>query len=236
MESLAREAHDARLLADRTLYLANRVPMLIEWQASLAYQRITASPETAGVLENLNGYRAVFEKFSQDFHELPGKVAEERRSLVADVSQLAAKERAETIRNVRTLVSGEREALFRDLSKGADTYGPILEQLSVTAAATRDALAGLERMTVASRGKQKDEGEDLKRFYIISERLAAAASDTNSVVIGLNSLVNAEMRGLASIDATLASQVQRIFLYAVALVLLIGAVAYVVLRAARRHT
>lgn len=236
VESVAREAHEARLLAERTLYLANRMPMLIEWQASLAYQRITASPEAAGMLDNLNGYRAVLEKFSQDFHELPGKVTEERRGLMADVSQLVAKERAETMRNVRTLVRGEREALFRDLSKGADTYGPILGQLSVTAAATRDAVAGLERMTAASRSKNRDEGKDLKRFQVISERLAAAASDTNSVVVGLNSLVNAEMRGLASIDVMLASQVQRVFLYSVALVLLIGAVAYAVLGAARRHT
>jgi hypothetical protein len=34
----------------------------------------------------------------------------------------------------------------------------------------------------------------------------------------------------------LASQAQRVFLYSVALILLIGAVAYVVLRAARRRT
>jgi len=236
VESVAREAHEARLLAERTLYLANRMPMLIEWQASLAYQRIAASPEAAEVLDDLRGYRTALERLGLDINELPRKVAEERRGLVADVSQLVAKERAETMRNVRTLVRGEREALFRDLSKGADTYGPILERLSVTASATRDAVAGLERMTAASRSKNKDDGEDLKRFQVISERLATAASDTNSVVVGLNSLVNAEIRGLASIDAMLASQVQRIFLYSVALILLIGVVAYVVLRTARRHT
>jgi len=132
------------------------------------------------------------------------------------------------MRNIQIMIRSEREALFLDLAKGADTYGPILEQLAVTAAATRDAAAVLERMTAS-------DGATIKRVHEITERLATAASAAKEAVVGLNSLFSAELRGLASVDAMLASQVQRIFLYAAALVLLLGTVLYVVLRASRRQ-
>jgi hypothetical protein len=228
VEAVAREAHEARLLAERTLYLANRMPVLIQWQMTLAYRQIAASPEATGVLDNLQGYRVVLERLGQEVSGLPGKVADERRTLITDFAQLVARERAETMRNIQIMIRSEREALFLDLAKGADTYGPILEQLAVTAAATRDAAAVLERMTAS-------DGATIKRVHEITERLATAASAAKEAVVGLNSLFSAELRGLASVDAMLASQVQRIFLYAAALVLLLGTVLYVVLRASRRQ-
>jgi len=233
VEAVAREAHEARLLAERTLYLANRMPMLIEWQTTLAYQRIAASPETAGVLDNLQGYRAVLERLGSEISELPDQIAQERHALVMDLAQSIASERAETLRNVQMLIRSEREAFILDLSKAADTYGPILQQLAVTAAAARDAVAGIERMT-APDGENADDDATIKRLQEIAERLATTASAANGAVVGLNSLFSAELRGLASLDAMLASQVQRIFLYAAGLVLLLGAVIYIVLRTFRR--
>ena len=233
VESVAREAHEARLLAERTLYLANRMPMLLEWQTTLAYQRIVASPEAAGLVEDLHSYRSALERLGREVNELPAKVADELKALLTDVAQLIAKERAQTLRAIEMLVRREREATFAALSKGADTYGPIVQQLAVTAAATRDAVAGLERLMASPPGKP-DNGESMRRLQQTAEQLAAAAQSTNSVVSGLNTLFSAELQGLTSLDALLASQIQRLFIYGALLVLLIGAVAYVLLRAARR--
>jgi hypothetical protein len=233
VEAVAREAHEARLLAERILFLANRMPMLIEWHTTLAYQQMAASPEAKGMLDNLTAYRAVLENVGQEFSELPGKLAEQRRSLIMELAQLIGSERAETMRKMQMLIRSEREAFFAGLNKGADTYGPILEQLAVTAAATRDAVSGIERMT-ASRASRADDGANIKQVHEIAERLATTAVATNEVVVGLNSLFNAELGGLTSIDAILATQVQRVFLYAAALILLFGAVLYVVLRTFRR--
>ena len=233
VEEVAREAHEARLLAERALFLAKRMPMFIEWHTTLAYRQIAASPEVSSVLDNLQGYRDALEKVGQQISELPGKIAEQRRSLVVEFAQLIGRERAETIRNMQMLIRSEREALFSDLSKGADTYGPILEQLAVTAAATRDAVSGIERMT-ASRDGRPDDGANIKQVHEIADRLANTATAMNEVVVGLNSLFNAELGILASIDAVLATQVQRVFLYAAALILLLGAVLYVVFRTFRR--
>jgi len=234
VEAVAREAHEARLLAERSLFLANRMPMLIEAQTTLAYQQIVASPEAASVLDNLQGYRAVLERLGREADELPGKIAEERGALLTDLAQMIARERAETLRQIRMIIRSEREAFFMGLSQGADTYGPLLEQLAITAAATRDAVAGIERIT-ASDDRDAEEGATLRRLNEIAERLAATATATNAAVAGLNSLFSAELRGLASVHAMLASQVQRVFLYGAALVLLLGAVLYAVLRTFRRR-
>jgi hypothetical protein len=234
VETVAREAHEARLLAERTLYLVNRMPMFLEWETTLAYQRIAASPEAAGVLANLSGFRAALERLGEEISRLPDRVADERLALVKDVTQLAARERAQTIDDLRALIRSEREAFFLGLSKGADTYGPILEQLAVTAAATRDAVAALERMTASSEGRA-DEGVDIKQVHEIAGRLATAATATNNAVFGLNSLFTAELSGLASVNAMLASQVQSLFCYGAALVLLLGIVLYAVLRVSRRQ-
>jgi hypothetical protein len=234
VETVAREAHEARLLAERTLYLVNRMPMFLEWETTLAYQRIAASPEAAGVLANLSGFRAALERLGEEISRLPDRVADERLALVKDVTQLAARERAQTIDDLRALIRSEQEAFFLGLSKGADTYGPILEQLAVTAAATRDAVAALERMTTSGKGSA-DDGVNIKEVHEIAGRLAAAASATNNAVFGLNSLFTAELKGLASVNAMLASQVQSLFFYGAALVLLLGFVLYAVLRVSRRQ-
>jgi hypothetical protein len=232
VEAVAREAHEARLLAERTLYLANRMPMLVEWEATLVFQRIAGSPEAIAALTDLRAYRKVLESLARDISALPDKVSDERRSLLGDVAQLIARERAETLRATGEFVRSEREALFASLSKEASAYGPIMEQLAVTAAATREAIAGLERLQASSAARGGD-GVDAKDVREITERLATAAVSTNEVVAGLNALLSSELRGLDSIDAMLASQLRRIFLYAVALVLLLGVVLYTVLRASR---
>lgn len=234
VETVAREAHEARLLAERTLYLVNRMPMFLEWETTLAYQRIAASPEAAGVLANLSGFRAALERLGEEISRLPDRVADERLALVKDVTQLVARERAQTIDDLRALIRSEGEAFFLGLSKGADTYRPILEQLAATAAATRDAVAALERMTSSSKGPS-DDGVKIKEVHEIAGRLATAASATNNAVVGLNSLFTAELKGLASVNAMLASQVQSLFFYGAALVLLLGIVLYAVLRACRRQ-
>jgi hypothetical protein len=234
VETVAREAHEARLLAERTLYLVNRMPMFLQWETTLAYQRIAASPEASGVLANLSGYRAALERLGEEISRLPDRVADERLTLVNDVKQLVARERAETIDDIRTLFRSEREAFFLGLSKGADTYRPILEQLAVTAAATRDAVAALERMTSSSKGSAGD-GVNIKEVHEIAGQLAAAASATNNAVVGLNSLFTAELKGLSSVNAMLATQFQSIFLYTAGLVVLLGIVLYVALRASRRQ-
>jgi hypothetical protein len=234
VESVAREAHDARLLAERTLYLANRMPVLLEWQATLAYQRIVASPEAVGVLGDVQSYRAALEQLGSEVKELPARVAAERKALMSDLSERVANERAQTLRHLQALIRGEREALFAALSKGADSYGPIVGQFAATAAAMRDTVAGLERMTARTGGTAKADGEDLRRLHEISTKLAAAASNTSDIVVGLNSLLNSELRGLTTLDRMLAEHAQRLFLYAAALVLLLGVVLYIAVRAARR--
>ena len=88
-------------------------------------------------------------------------------------------------------------------------------------------------MTV-SRDGRPDDGANIKQVHEIADRLATTATAMNEVVVGLNILFNAELGGLVSIDAILATQVQRVFLYAAALILLFGIVFYVVLRTYRR--
>jgi len=225
VEAVAREAHEARVLAERTLYLVNRMPMLVEWHSKLAYQQIAASPEAADVLENVNGYRAVLERLGDKISELPDQIAGERRALVKEFAQLVDNQRAQTLEHVQTLIRGEREALFASLSEGAHTYGPILGQLAATAAATRDALAALERMTAADASDPKDQdaddGQTLRQLYQIAERLATTASATNSAVTVLNALLRSDKQEIAAVDALLATQVRRVFLYAAGFVLLL---------------
>jgi hypothetical protein len=233
IESVAREAHEARLFAERSLFLANRMPALLGWQAELAYQRVAASPEAVGFLRDLDGYRSALEQLGREVQGLPDRVAAERKALVEDLARLVAKERAESVRTIQSMLKSEREALFSGLSDSAQAYGPIVERLAVTAAATRDALAAIERL--AASGDRQTEGSDLKSVKEVAERLTAAAADTKEIVFGLQALFASELRGLPAVDAMLAAQARRFFLYGAAMVLLVGLVLYLVLRAAHRR-
>jgi len=233
VEAVAREAHEARLFAERSMYLASRMPMLVEWHTILAYQHMAASPEVTAFLGNLDGYRAALERLGQEITGLPANVSDERRALLADFQELVGRERSAFLKDAGGLLRREREALFLDLHKGAGIYRPLVDQLALTAAATRDAVAGLERMSQSREG-QADDGVNLERVNRITEQLATAASATNEAVAGLQSLLSAELRGLSSLEAMVASLLRRLFFYAAALVLLIGGVLFLVLRSIRR--
>ena len=214
VEAVAREAHEARLLAERGVYIANRMPFLLGWQGDLLYRRVVSSPEMREALYDARAYRSVLERLAREVENMPGRISAERVSAFRDLSERVAR---------------EREALFRQLGEGAHSYGPLVEQLRITATATSDVTAGLERLIA---GKPGSEPFSMQQLHTTVQGMAVVATDLNRVVSGLDNLLGgkSDLRGLAAIETMLVAHERKLFFYAVALVFLMGVVLALAMR------
>jgi len=147
-ETVAREAHEAGLLAERTFYLVTGCPCFSNGRRRLPISALRPHPRLQVCWHFPASSR--LERLGEEISRLRTGSRMSDWPWLGCYGSLAARERAQTM-TISEHDSREREAFFLSLSKGADTYGPILEQLAVTAAATRDAVAALERMTTSAR-------------------------------------------------------------------------------------
>lgn len=236
VDAVAREVHDTRMLAERAVYLANRMPLILGWQGELVFQRIVASPEAREALDDARAYRAVMERFAREVELMPERINEQRNAFLAELFRRTAIERAALMEDAAARMRAEREASLRAFAEAADTYGPMLEQLRITAVAARDVTAGLERLRAGSGTGPAGAAADIEQVSAGLEKLATTAVELRELVGGLETLLGkgSDLRGLAAVDAMLAAQMQRLFLYAAALVILIGAVLTASLLVVRR--
>jgi len=80
---------EARLLSERAMYLSVRLPLLARWQAeALAYRALTM-PEAREVLGAVGTLTAAATDVVRQLDELPAKLTEERRALLAGATDLA---------------------------------------------------------------------------------------------------------------------------------------------------
>jgi len=224
IDEVAREVHETRLLAERAIYITQRMPLLLEWQGELLYQGFFASPEVREVLDDAQAYRKSIEGLLGEIANIPERVADERRALLGDFRDVIAKERTEFLDRVETLIRSERQAVLQALSDGSNSYGPLLARLNSTAIALKEVTASLERLQGAPGGPSA--GLDTTEILVGLERLALAATELRLMVNGMDALVGnkAELRGLATMDEMLSRHERRLFIYAVLLLVAFGIV------------
>lgn len=229
IEDVAREAHDARLLAERAMFMANRAPLVLGWQAELVYQRVAGSPEVSAMIIELDRYRTTIDGIGKTIDGLPARVGGEIGAQLTQTVTLVERERRLALRELESMIRRERTAIARALDEGGKAHGPIVEQLSRAATSLRDTMATLERIDKASNGR---EPVDLRRLQALADSTATGGERLLYLVEGIERLlVSGESRqSVAAIDRALVEHERRLFLYAAGLVILFGIVLFLALR------
>ena len=236
IDDVAREVHETRLLAERAMFITQRMPLLLEWHGELLYQGFFASNEVREVLDDLQSYRKSVEGLLREIANVPARVADERRALLGEFGKIVANEQNRFLDRAESVMRNEREALQRTLADGATTYGPILAQLNGTAMALKEVTAALERLQGETNGQSA--GADTVQILAGLERLALAATELRLVVEGMHQLFGskAELRGLETIDAMLSRHERRWFIYSLIFLFALGIVLTASIVLARRMT
>lgn len=199
-----RAADDIRQLGERALFLTQRLPQVIRWQAELLVGDALGDPRSLAALGNVKGVGDGVSRLASTLDDLPAEVQ---------------RERAETIRAVREAVAAERDAALAALDDRTKTLGALLAdargaladadglsaRLAAAAESARLSLDAVERLAarfVAEESAAADRGAPTARAYLASIDTLAVAADR------LSDSLAASERLLASND--LARQTQTI--------------------------
>jgi hypothetical protein len=124
----------ARLLAERALYLGQKMPQLLAWRMELTTTRTLAMPESRQVLANIAEGIASAGRLSALAESLPKEVSTEREAALDQIARL---------------VAAEREALLKALDDRQQTAHATLTGLRGTLEAAND-------LTLSLRGLLED--------------------------------------------------------------------------------
>lgn len=143
-----RAADEIRLLGERALFLAQRMPSLVEAQAQLLVYDALGQPEVVEALAGLRAVSVAVEGLSKTINELPEAVRVERASIIADVRLAVAEEREALFEEIETAAADSR-TVVADLRAAVDGARPLAADAKDAAAALRDSLATVDRLAAS---------------------------------------------------------------------------------------
>jgi hypothetical protein len=123
LHAAAEQVDETRLMAERSLYLAQRLPFLLRWQAELYTATALATKEaqqTQAQMEQmtrlLDGLTAqLARERTAALDDLFGHIAEERRASLEQVQQVLQKERKATLAEASGTLAAQRQGIVKDL-------------------------------------------------------------------------------------------------------------------------
>ncbi len=113
-----REIEETRHAIDRGMFLINRMPILMEWQAELFLYRVFETSEASQILELEAALQRSVDQFTQEVSQLPNAL----QSILSDNTQPLAQitsDLAKASENLRA-ISHELSPLFAESSSGED--------------------------------------------------------------------------------------------------------------------
>lgn len=87
----AREAHEARLLAERFFYYMQRMPQLIDWQSERLYYNLAGARETRQALTNLDEFADSTRIMTEKVDQLPAKIRQELEASETSVNTILSR-------------------------------------------------------------------------------------------------------------------------------------------------
>ncbi len=139
-----RTADEARLLAERAMFRASRMPFLLKWEAeSLLYDVLQIPEVEQGLAQSTTIVEAI--------EKLPEQVAQERDATIKQVVEAVATERQTTLDQVTQIIVRERAATIEEVAQAvADERAATIDHLMDRVAGEREALL----QDVESRGPE----------------------------------------------------------------------------------
>ena len=208
----AREVHETRKLAERALFLANHMPMLMQWRAELLSDRVLAGLSQQGYLEEARQMRATLQQISQD-REAFQQELELYRPLVRQLN--------DNIQLFPQRIGEERIALFDHMERSLESYGPALTQIGQITASARDATLGLER--IVQQSNQQD-SMNKQEIFAMLDKMLLLTKEANQIISELDGVARNQSgtNAVTALDQLLIEHERRIFAYAAALLVFLA--------------
>ncbi|MBT8368837.1 MAG: hypothetical protein KJP23_29440, partial [Deltaproteobacteria bacterium] len=97
VKAATQQIEEVRMLAERGIYLATRLPLMAGSFTEFWTSQLLANPEVEKVLADLHGFSEVSQRLAAVAEQMPQQIAKERRTIIKQASEEMANLRQATI-------------------------------------------------------------------------------------------------------------------------------------------
>jgi hypothetical protein len=131
LHAATEQVDKARLLAERSLFLAQRMPFLFRWQAEVYTANALATKEaqqTQAQIEQISAIIAgMADQLSRErqaaLNDLFGHIETERKASLDQIMQIVQQERAATLAETAAAIDAQRKAILKDVLELTNAAG-----------------------------------------------------------------------------------------------------------------
>jgi hypothetical protein len=120
LHAATEQVDEARLLAERSLFLAQRMPFLMRWQAEVYTGNALATKEAQQTQAQIEQMSAIMAAMSRLLAGLADQVSKERQATLDDLFGHIAVERKASLDHVMQIIQQERTATFTEAGAALD--------------------------------------------------------------------------------------------------------------------
>ena len=110
------QAEQARLFGERALFLAQRTPYALRWQAEVMTYNTLAMDEVQRLLESIGGLTATADSAVRELAAMPAQLSQERTAALQDLFTRFERERTSTLRDMFARIELERRATLEQMA------------------------------------------------------------------------------------------------------------------------
>jgi hypothetical protein len=132
VEVATEQAEEMRLLAERGMYLATRMPQLWGLFGELWITRLLDNPDLKTILADLSQLIEVSSRLATTAEDLPDQITKERKATIKQAMESVAKERSAAITQFISELSSERKAAISDFFAEEERIKGLLSDLKQT--------------------------------------------------------------------------------------------------------
>jgi hypothetical protein len=129
LDPAVREVARTRLLAERALFMAERMPYLVRWQAELLTEDVLRQEPVARAVGSTERLSRAAESVSQTAAQLPDRITAERKAVLEALEAQEGRLRALSAEVGRTLAAGEK--MSTSLNTTLTTFDALMKRFGV---------------------------------------------------------------------------------------------------------
>ena len=187
VEIATKQVEEARLLAERTMFLATRVPLLTGYFADVWTSQLLISPELKEIRNDVH-------RFVDFAEQLPENIARERKLIIEQAIEKLATERQAAINQAMTRITKERKDTINDFLAEEARLRGILTEVRQTVIEGNKLIVSVNSLT--DQLNLGSSSEDSEPFDI--NEYKETITEATMTVTQLNSLVESLDRFLSS--------------------------------------
>ena len=233
LDPATQAVEQTRQLALRTIYYAQRAPMLLGWQVELTTYQLAAQPESKQVLGDLDVASSAVKSFAQSAELLPGLIHTEREAALSQFFDGVSRERTNLVADLIAQQAAVR-SLLPEVRQTLDSGGTMAASVNTVIGSLDNFVRAVTSPDTNSPLSAPGRPFDVRDYGAAAEQIGSAARELNGALQALDRTAPglARLGDQATADAK--AVVTHAFRLALILIVVAGAVTWLVLRFSRQ--